>query len=63
MIIGYCILIHPGICILWCRTMMRPARVVSYSVLYTTLSLIRSLGKKPKVWLSWMLFVCRFGLS
>ena len=40
MIIGYCILIHLGICNLWCRTRMRPARLVSYSVLYTTKELI-----------------------
>ena len=36
MIIGYCILIHPGICILWCRTTMRSVRLVSYAFLYTT---------------------------
>ena len=36
MILGYCILTHPGICIMWCWTTMRPARLVSYAFLYTT---------------------------
>ena len=36
LVISYCILIHTGICILWCRTTMRPARLVSYAFLYTT---------------------------
>ena len=35
LIISYCKLIHPGICFLWCRTRMRPARLVSYAFLYT----------------------------
>ena len=36
LIISYYILTHPGICILWCGTTMRPARLVSYAFLYTT---------------------------
>ena len=45
LIISYCILIHPVICNIvilwlvsgdWCRTRMRPARLVSNAFLYTT---------------------------
>ena len=45
LIIGYCIIIHPVICIFvillsgWCRTRMRPAHLVSYVFLYTTSTL------------------------
>ena len=41
MIIGYCILINPGICILWCRTTMRPARLVSYAFWYTNVVILK----------------------
>ena len=43
LIISYCIIIHPMICIImillngWCRMRMRPARLVSYAFLYTTI--------------------------
>ena len=42
LIISYCIIIHPRICIFrillggWCRTRVRPARLVSNVFLYTT---------------------------
>ena len=42
LIISYCIIIHPRICIFvillsgWCGTRVRPARLVSYALLYTT---------------------------
>ena len=47
-IISYCIIIHPRVCIFvilltgWCRTRMRPARLVSYAFLYTTKGLLQS---------------------
>ena len=47
-IIGFCIIIHPMICSIvilgenlvngWCRMRMRPAQLVSYAFLYTTLN-------------------------
>ena len=47
LIIGYCRIIHPMICNIvilsekllngWCRMRMRPARLVSYAFLYTTI--------------------------
>ena len=32
---------HPGICNLWCRTTMRPARLVSNAFLYTTITWLK----------------------
>ena len=47
LIIGYCIIIHPVICIImivvlddWCHMKMRPAQLVSNAFLYTTPTLL-----------------------